>query len=1076
MLLILNFYQRHLRKLPLLVFLFASLNGAAQTFTLSFQRATLATVFSQIEQQSDYRFLYTEELLARSVPVSFSVKNVSLDSVLHLSFLQQPLGYSIERKHIIVRKKIIEKPVPISRTLRGKVVNEQGEPVAGISLSIKQTSQMTSSDANGEFIFTNAPAKSILLITAAEIVPQEIDMGQTSYAHIVVHRNISVLDETFVVAYGTATKRSSTGTVTSVKKNEIDKQPVANILSVLSGRVAGLQVSQVSGAPGSAINLQLRGINSIANGNDPLIIVDGIPYPSQSLNGIIGGGAGTSTSSLNSLNPHDIESIEVLKDADATAIYGSRGANGVILINTVKGKGGKTSVTASLYNAWGRSSRKMKLLGTPDYITMRKEAFANDGTVPTNANAADLLLWDTTRYTDWQDIMLGGTMQSTDANINLRGGTANTQFAAGTGYHKETTVFPGNFNDRRITSNLSLTHSSTDKKFSILISAMFSSYRNTLPRSDLSSSITLAPNAPALYSPDGSLNWENGTWTNPLAQTRVQFESGTDNLVANLSLSYKVLKSLTFRFSGGFNQLDNEDIMITPKSSFNPASNSTSSAQFGNKKITTLIGEPQIEFNRQLKNSKLSILTGCTFQSSAQYFIYQRGTGYVTDELLHTLRGASAISILSEGSIDYRYMGVFGRVKYDIKNRYLFSATVRRDGSSRYGTENRYSNFGSLAVGWVFTDENFLKNGKVLSFGKIKASAGITGNDQIGDYKYLDLYTTYSNPYLSTTVFYPEQLFNPNYGWEKVAKLEASLELGLIKNRLLTTINYYHNTTSNQLVNYPLPSMTGFTSILQNIPALIRNTGLEIELQSKVIQRKRFRWDASFNITFPHNKLVSFQNLSSSSYATRYVIGEPLSIVKKYKYTGVDPLTGNHTFLDFNRDGQLTSSVDQQQIIFTGQRYFGGMQHTFTFGKWQFSCLVQFSRVPNAANYLYVFSRPGLLINQPTVVMDRWRKPGDITSIQKFSNTNSSSSTAFSNYRQSDAAYSDASFIRLKNAVVSYGLKTQNGKSVIDKCQVFLKGNNLFTISGYKGLDPETLSYLAPPIRLIAMGFQVTFK
>src|ERR1700741_2015509 len=245
MLLILNFYSRYLRKLSLLVFLFASLNGATQTFTLSFQRAPLTTVFSQIEQRSDYRFLYTEELLAQSVPVSFTVRNAPLDSVLKLCFLQQPLTYSSEGKHIIVRKKSIEKSIPLAREIRGKVVNEQGEPVAGITIAIKQTGQMTSSDDNGEFFFMNVSSRAVLLISGVEIVPQELDPGQASYAHIVVQPRMSALDETFVIAYGTSTKRQATSTVTSIKKREIEKQPVSNILSVLSGRVSGLQVSQV---------------------------------------------------------------------------------------------------------------------------------------------------------------------------------------------------------------------------------------------------------------------------------------------------------------------------------------------------------------------------------------------------------------------------------------------------------------------------------------------------------------------------------------------------------------------------------------------------------------------------------------------------------------------------------------------------------------------------------------------------------------------------------------------------------------------------------------------------------------
>lgn len=1077
MLLILNFYNRHLRKLPLLVFLFASLNGAAQSFTLSFQRAPLTTVFSQIEQQSDYRFLYTEELLAQSVPVSFTVKNAPLDSVLKLCFQRQPLSYTSEGKHIIVRMKSIEKPISVTHELRGKVVNEQGEPVGGITIAIKQTSLVTFSDANGEFIFKDAPPKVVLLISGAEVVVQELDLGHNSYAYVVVHPKVSVLDETMVIAYGKTSKRLSTGTVSSVKKEEISKQPVSNILSVLAGRTPGLSVFQNSGAPGTGFDIQLRGINSIANGTDPLIVIDGIPFPSQTLTGVIGGGAGTSASPLNTLNPADVESVEILKDADATAIYGSRGANGVILITTAKGKAGKTSVSVNFYHGLGQITRKMKLLGTQDYLIMRREAFTNDGTSPTTANAPDLLLWDTTRQTDWQKVLLGETMHSTDAKVNLSGGSVQTQFLFGLGYHQESTVYPGSFGENRKSSNLNVTHSSTDKRFQFSVATSFSGYSTTLPQQDLVSLITLSPNAPKVFNNDGSLNWENGTWINPLGRTKAIITTKTNNLIASLAVSYKILPSLTVKITGGYNRLENDDHSITPKTASNPVANLASMAQFGKKTITTLIGEPQLEYQIQHKKNNFSVLAGATLQHNSQYFLYQRGTGYASDELLNSLRGASQVTILSEGDIQYKYIGVFSRMKVNLQNKYLFTATVRRDGSSRYGDENRFSNFGSIGAAWIFSNETIFQNWKFLSFGKLKGSAGITGNDQIGDYKYLDLYTPYSYTYLNTPVFYPEQLYNPVYGWEKVKKLEASLEFGLWDNRLLGTVNYYHNTTTNQLVNYPLPVMTGFGSILKNIPAVIRNTGIELEFHGELVKNKRLSWSSSFNLTFPRNKLISFQNLSSSSYANRYVIGQPLNIVKKYKWTGVNPATGNHQFEDFNRNGQITVSGDQQQIVFTGQRFFGGMQHIITSGRWEFSFLLSFARTPNASNHLFVFSRPGLVMNQPRSVMQRWQKPGDITDVQRFANTSGGSNTAFTNYRQSDAAYTDASFIRLKNLVVSYSvIAPRKQHPFLSQCQLFLKANNLFTISRYSGLDPETLSIFMPPIRLVTAGFQVTIK
>ena len=1062
--------------LLLAALLLGGLYSTGQTVTLQVTRQPLAQVFLQIEQQTKFRFLYSEEVLARSKPVTLSLKNVPLEEALRECFREQPLQYHFDKTQIVVQAKAVTAVAapPPALPITGRVVNETGEGMAGITVTIIASGMTTVTDAAGNFSFPDGPARAKLSISGAETETQMFDVVAGRSITITAFAKINLLDESFVIAYGRSTKRSSTGTVTSVKKKDIDKQPVSNILSVLSGRVAGLQVTQLSGAPGTGINVQLRGVSSIASGTDPLVVVDGIPYPSQSLSGIIGGGAGTASSSLNNLNPSDIESIEVLKDADATAIYGSRGANGVILITTVKGRAGGLSVAANFYNGWGRSAARLPLLSTPDYIAMRKEAFANDGVTMTSANAADLLLWDTARHTDWQKVLFGETMQSTDAKLNLSGGSAATQFLFGTGYHRETTVFPGNFHEQRITSNFSLNHASGDKRFQFGLSASYSHYKNVLPQQDLSGFITLAPNAPSLRNADGTLNWENGTWTNPLSRTEVKFNTTTGNLLANGSLWYKVFPSFTLRLTGGYNRLDNADQITTPRTSFNPSSAPVLSLQVGSKTMHTMIAEPQAEYVFQNKLMKLTALIGSTVQGSQQNFLYQRGTGYTSDALLKSLRGASTITILSEGDIAYRYLGVFARVQYDLRNKYLFSATARRDGSSRYGTENRYSSFGSLGAAWIFSAEPFLKS-NFVSYGKLKFTAGVTGNDQVGDYKYLDLYTTYTYPYLGTAALYPEQLYNPIFGWERVRKLEGSLDLGFMKNRLLATVNFYHHRTSNQLVNYPLPGATGFSSILQNIPAVIRNTGWEAEVNAKVITQKKFQWEISFNVTVPRNELVSFKNLESSSYATRYVIGEPVTIVKKYHWLGLDAATGNHRFQDFNNDNVINTGGDQQQIVFTGQKYFGGMQQEFRYGRWQFSFLLQFARVPSAANYLYIFSRPGLLQNQPSWVLDRWRKPGDGTDVQRYSVSNAASTTAFSNYRNSDAAYSDASFIRLKNVALSYTV-TPERKSVVSKGEIFLKGNNLLTISGYDGLDPETLSYLTPPVRLLALGFQFTFK
>ncbi len=529
-----------------------------------------------------------------------------------------------------------------------------------------------------------------------------------------------------VIAYGKVTRRYATGTVASIKAEEISRQPISNPIAALAGRISGLQIVQRSGVPGALVTVQLRGQNSLANGNDPLYVVDGIPFPSATLNGQFGGGAGIASSPFNNLNASDIESIEVLKDAEATSIYGSRGANGVILITTKKGIQGKTRTSIRFYSGVGAISRRMDLLNTKQYLMMRREAFANDGITPTNSNAKDLLLWDTTRYTDWQEELIGKTIAFcfTELNTSLSGGSGQTQFLIRGAYRKETTVFPGNFGEEKFSGSMNLVHQSIDKRFSLTFSTLGVHNKNILPRQDLSSQITLSPNAPSIYAADGGLNWENSTWTNPLAGVSNVFRSITDNLITNISMSYRIGRGFELKTTGGYTSITTKENLLTPRSVFDPSFGFGAEAGFGNKSIKTLIAEPQLTYERSIKKARLALLVGSTVQSTHQTALYQVGLGYTSDDLLYSLKSASSILTFGETDILYRYAGVFGRLNFDWDKKWLLTFTMRRDGSSRYGTGNRFANFGSAGVGWIFTDEPFLRNNSFFSFGKLKVTAG----------------------------------------------------------------------------------------------------------------------------------------------------------------------------------------------------------------------------------------------------------------------------------------------------------------------------------------------------------------
>ncbi|MBO9659907.1 MAG: TonB-dependent receptor, partial [Chitinophagaceae bacterium] len=388
------------------------------------------------------------------------------------------------------------------------------------------------------------------------------------------------------------------------------------------------------------------------------------------------------------------------------------------------------------------------------------------------------------------------------------------------------------------------------------------------------------------------------------------------------------------------------------------------------------------------------------------------------------------------------------------------------------GPANRFANFYSAGLGWIFSNTSLLKENGILTFGKLRMSYGVTGNDQIGDYNYFDLYSPMSTAYQGQVPFQPVQLFNPDFSWEKVYKWEAGIDLSLF-NSLQLSVRHYRNHTDNQLLRYALPPSTGFDVILRNLPARVQNTGWEIEANATVIDRPDWNWTTSFNLTIPRNKLVRFDGLASSTYANTFVIGQPLSIVKAYGFKGVDPQTGLYTYEDVNRDGRISSPADLQSVVFTGQQLFGGLENSFRWKKLSFSFVCQFVQQKNAPSYFTRFNRPGLLANQPVDVLNRWQNPGDLTSIQKISANNSGAVTAFNSLRQSTGGYSDASFIRLRTAYISYDLLLPRlARAGLTSLLFFIQGQNLLTLTNYASLDPETKSFM-PPIKMLTAGLQV---
>ncbi len=1050
-----------------------------QGITLSLRDADFTMLIRLIEKQTPYRFIYNSEQVALASKISIQVKDASITEVLEISFRNQPLQYVIDSTIIIISPKPLTFPVVQRKafTVEGRVTNDLQEPLAGVSVTVTQTQQGTSTDVNGKYVLRDLDPEAKLRFSNIGYLSQEIDLKGRQYLNVSLVQVVNNLDESVVIGYGNTTKRLNTGSVGKVNAKMIEQQPVSNMLAAMQGRVAGLNIIQNTGVPGGSFTVQIRGRNSIAGGNDPLYIIDGVPVISQPQGSEYSSSSTDYGNPLSSYNPLDIESIEVLKDADATAIYGSRAANGVVLVTTKKGKSGKLKIDANIRYGFGEVARRVELLNTPDYLKMRREAFKNDGITPSIFNAPDLLKWDSTKNIDWQDKLIGGHAEQLNSQLSLSGGNENLRFLLSGNYYAENTVFPGDFRYKRINGHYNFGYQSPDKRFSFSLTGGYGMEDNRLPVTTHSYlALQPPPNAPESFNNDGSLYWEP-RFLNPYQPYKQSITTNTDNVLNNISVSYIFLQSLEFKLNAGFNQIKINEVRLLPKSSYDPSSSfSNAESSFADRQIHSWITEPQLLFRKSFDKMNLEILAGMSFQEMTRKGTTLYATGFSSDFVLPNIAAASSITVMENMRTKYRYNGTFARVSYGYKNTYLINLNYRRDGSSRFGSDHQYANFASAGLAWIFSKEHFLKNLKFISFGKLRTSYGSAGNDQIGDYQYLDSWVPAQNPYQGVQGFIPARLANPDYRWELNKRFEGALELGLFKNIIYITAAYYSNISTNQLVGYSLPSITGFISIQQNLPAKISNTGWEFELTSSNMNKPNFKWSSSFNLTIPKNKLVSYPGIESSAYANTYVVGEPLSVQKNFNFLGANPLTGIYSFEDLNKDGVISSPADRQQLKFVGQKLYGGFANSIKIKRFELD-LFFYGAIQEGRKLKTSFQLPCRMYNQPTEVLSRWQKPGDISDIQKFTQGFGPGFLANLNNNFNGDNITNTSYLKLKNLLVAYVFPLgKNGRTQHSTMKIYLEGQNIFVLTKFAGFDPEFKDLaLLPNLRIFAAGIQFRF-
>ena len=1072
------------------VFGFTTNNGLAQEKVKIEQDKIFSVdeVFEMIINQTKYSFLYPADLFKDAPKVNLQKGIVSVGKLLQQTLPKNQFNIVLGLQNRITIKK---KNKLQQRQISGKITDSSGEPLPNVTVRIKGTNKATASDFNGVYNIVISDNVNVLVFTSIGFETQEIAVDNQTTINITLKEAVGQLDEIVINAgYYKVKDKERTGSIAKIEAKDIEKQPANNPLAAIQGRLSGVNIVQNSGVSGGGFTIEIRGQNFINGSTNPLFIVDGVPFGAESLESFQVGGQINqgNISPLNAINTQDIESIEVLKDADATAIYGSRGANGVVLITTKKGKIGKTQFKASFTTTLSNVNHTRNLMNTEQYLEVRREGIEGDGygSYLTNPDFdfvwPDVKSWEQDRYTDWQKELIGGTAYRNNAQISISGGSEQTQFLISGAHQSETTVFPGDSKYKKYSIHSNINHKSKDNRFQLNFSSNYTIEDNKLPRSDLTSlAYSIEPNAPAIYDDEGNINWENNSFDNPIATLDNEYQVNINTLISNMVLSYKIATNLEIKTSLGYNSTNLNSYQTLPSTARNPSfgftSRNYSSIITNTSKRDSWIIEPQINWNLKLNDLKFDVLFGSTFQRESTKQYVERGKGFSSNKLILNISAAETLEALQDSDSEYSYQAFYGRINLNFKNKYILNLTGRRDGSSRFGPGKQFGNFGAIGATWIFSKEEFLKNNNVISFGKFRTSYGTTGSDNIGDYRFLDTYNVSGNDYNGISTLEPTGIFNPLLAWEENKKFEAALELGLFKERIFLTTAWFQNRSSNQLIGIPLAATTGFNSLDGNFDATVQNTGLEVELNTINIKSENFNWTTSFNLTVPRNELLKFDGIETSTFANSYKVGKSLNIIHFYHAIGVDPTTGIYTVEDFNQDGKIDRVDDRQIIKDMTPEFYGGLANNITYKNFSLDFIFQFKK-QLGFNFLRSDPTPGPRRNGPVeLYTERWQQAGDIATVQQSTaglNFANGIGFAGNNYSESDATLTDASFIRLRSISLNYNIPKKLTSNM--DLNVYIQGQNLFTITNYKYRDPEQVSNSRlPQLRQITLGINLTF-
>ncbi|MGX5817059.1 SusC/RagA family TonB-linked outer membrane protein [Chitinophaga lutea] len=1104
--------------------------GHAQQVSISGRNLTLKQVFKAIKAQTGYVLLNQKGAFTGAQPVALDAHDMPLQDLLRLIFRNQSLEYDIQGKTILVTRK--EQSATNHTSLPPTVATEaarppvnglvrmpDGKPMPGVNVAIPGRNKGTVTSANGTFSLDVAEGD-VVRISAVGFMT--LTLRRANGKFLVVEDNTgkpadrkdnvpvsgitlqndqllslqlapgtSPLDEVQVMAYGTTTKRFNAGNITTISSKEIAKNPVNNVMEALQGKVPGLFIQQVTGQPGGAFTVRMRGSANLTTGaTQPLVIVDGVRFPAGTLplasningpNNFLQGGSG-----LNYINPNDIESVDVLKDIDATAIYGSSGAYGVILITTKKARGNRHSFNANVYTGVSLLGKGPKAMSTADYLMLRREALKNDN-LPVTAQDLDLNgAWPADRQTNWRKMFLGKAAATSNANLSYSGGAGNTSYLVGGSFRNTGNIQRHSGSNIDGSLRFSLNTGTTDNKFNLSTTATYLSSKNDMVPQDFSSWALKVPNAPPPFKPDGSIDWDaigsNVNSTSFASTINRQYKHTTSNLLANTTLTYRPAKNITLNGNFGYNTINGKEWIGNPSTTFPPSNTQALTQtvgvlhQYATRSVTIA---PYGEYRTTIAlKGNLSVKLGAEISSQVTQMTDITGTGFPSDALL--VNPAVATSVVSKYELtEYRSIGSYGILKFIWNEKYIANVNLRHDGSTRFGQGRRFGNFGSGALAWIFSEEGWIKrNVPLLSFGKLRISSGVVGGDAIGNFRYLATYQAISGSYDGKTGLQPNALPNPVLNWERNFNSEAGLELGFLQNKVLADISYYHNRAGNQLLDQPLSTVTGYPGYVLNSDALIRTSGYEASVTSNNIRKKDFSWVTRFNITISRSKLLRVPTQRNQN--SNYVLGKPVTGILLYKYNGVNPETGYYNFTDGKGNtGDFSSTftqADKTEFIDLAPKYYGSLGNAFTYKQFSLDFSINFTNRMGKNLLGNAFLPFGIFgSNSAAMWLNRWQKPGDRTDIPRVSTRFDDLSRQLL-FNESTGAYSDASYARLQNVSLRYNFSERLNKSLRMKSgSVYLQGQNLLTFSKYGDLDPENLSFtVIPPLRVITAGFDIT--